>query len=72
MSENIKAIWSFSLDTECPKCGEDFDVNSAGENGTCYIEDVRLQVCEQDTYNSKNIEVECPNCKHEFIVDCEY
>ena len=68
MSENEKAQWSISLDCDCPKCRETFglmddpdfwhgEIKQAGEHGT---------------KASKDYEVTCPECGHEFKVDFEY
>jgi hypothetical protein len=43
---------------ECPKCEEWINfLDYPAEIGT---------------ENSKNVEVVCPECEHEFKVDCEY
>jgi len=68
--ENINAFWSFSLDCECPNCKKDLNLDDM--NYYSYVSDLQLQVCEQDTINSSNIEVHCHHCEHDFIVDCKY
>lgn len=67
---NYTARWSFSLDTECPKCEHYFNMDSI--NGYSYVIGNELDILEQDTVKSTNIEVQCPRCDHEFIIDCEY
>lgn len=68
--KNTKATWSFSLDTECPNCK--IALNLDDMNYYSYVSDLKLYICEQDTENSRNIEVHCHHCEHEFLVDCQY
>jgi len=68
MSE-IKANWSISLNCDCPKCDEyvdllDYDDFWDSRNS--------MQVCEQDTPITTNVEVTCPKCLEVFIVDFQY
>lgn len=60
---NPLATWSISLDAECPSCAASvnlIDLDSFRDSGTQPLE------------TAKNVEVRCPFCKHEFIVDLEY
>lgn len=68
--KNVKAYWSFDLMTECPEC--EADLNLDNMDGFSYVSDLELQVLEQDTDKSTNIEIECPYCNHTFKVDCIY
>ena len=67
---NTTATWSFSLDCECPVCNMQFDVCTSDSAHDLFGNG--LQVCEQDTPLSTDIEVICPHCEHEFVIDCEY
>lgn len=64
----IYATWSLSLDCECPACKEDVDLLRAD------FWDGResMQACEHNTEASRDVEVLCPECGHEFKVDLEY
>jgi len=68
--ENVKARWSFSLDCECPNCKKDLNLDAM--NYYSYVDALELQICEQDTVKSTNIEVHCHLCNHDFSVDCQY
>ncbi len=65
--ENIKAIWSLSLDCTCPKCEEDFDILDEDD-----FWGRGIHVAEHDTPRSRGVEVVCPNCKYTFTVDLVY
>jgi hypothetical protein len=62
------ATWSISLDTECPKCGEEFDMLCT----TDFWEDNHFELCEHGTEQTENVDAYCPHCDHEFKVDLEY
>ena len=68
MSNPILAIWSLSLDGECPKCKNDVDLLRANN----FWDGRQLQACETATERSNNLEVDCPECDHKFIVECDY
>jgi predicted RNA-binding Zn-ribbon protein involved in translation (DUF1610 family) len=67
--ENQIASWSISLDTECPKCGEDFDILNTEPD---FWLDTKLEPLEHDTKKSKDYKVICPECGHKFPVDFTY
>lgn len=60
----ISAQWNLSLNCDCPSCGEFVDLLDADD----FWGGRKLEACEQ----KKGVEVVCPNCSHEFIVDLEY
>ncbi|UZW62719.1 hypothetical protein [Lysobacter enzymogenes] len=62
------AIWSFSLDADCPGCGEYVDLLSYAD----FWDGRALDACEHHTDRSRDVEVICPECGHEFKVDLEY
>jgi phage FluMu protein Com len=68
-TENVKASWSISLDCKCPACKIKFDVLRLAAQPVQSGSMVPLEV---DTVASRDIEVKCPACDHEFLVDCEY
>ena len=62
-----KAVWSISLDCQCQQCGNDIDLLDTDD----FI-DNGISPIEHDTYRTKNYEVTCPECAHEFLVDFVY
>ena len=64
----VKATWSISLDCECPGCKEQVNLLDY----TDFWDGRHLEVPEHDTDRSTDVEVVCPECGHEFEVDCEY
>lgn len=67
--KNQIAAWSISLDTECPKCHEDFNILNVHSD---FWIDSKIEPIEHDTEKSKNYEVICPVCNNEFLVDFTY
>lgn len=65
---NVIATWSVSLDCTCPQCSEDFDVMDIPD----FWDGRKLEIPESNTDRSRNIEVQCPKCDHEFMIDCEW
>jgi len=62
---NPVACWSFSLDIECPKCGHDLDL----------VENDDFWDGRPNSFNilhSKDEDIICPECDHEFVCDFEY
>lgn len=69
MSKRETATWSISLDTECPKCGEEFDMLGTPD----FWEDKsNWKLCEHDTEQTEGVDTYCPKCGHDFKVDLEY
>ncbi|NCH77930.1 hypothetical protein [Cronobacter sakazakii] len=66
---NHSAVWNITLHTECPKCDEYFDIINAQDD---FWMDARFGCYEHDTPATTGVEVECPECGHEFKVDFEY
>lgn len=62
------AFWSISLDCECPSCGEDVDLLRAPDFG----EGKGIKPIEIGTDEAENLAVQCPECDHEFNVECLY
>jgi hypothetical protein len=64
-----RATWSLSLDTECPACGEYFDMLCTPD---FWEDSMGLEICEHGTERSEGFGTHCPKCDHEFEVDLEY
>lgn len=62
------ACWSISLDVECPGCEQDVNLLNYPD----FWDGRRLEICETRTDRSRNVEVRCPECDHDFLVDLEY
>jgi len=65
----IYANWSITLNTECPKCEECFDLIEQDDD---FWVDALYKACEHDTRNTRDVDVECPACGHKFKVDFCY
>lgn len=67
-AEKIHAYWSLSLDCDCPRCKEHVNLLD-------YVDfwgSRKFEACENNTDRSRDVEVVCPECGHEFNVDLEY
>ena len=62
------AIWSVSLDCYCPACKEYVNLLDY----TDFWDGREIDVPECGTERSRDVEVKCPKCDHEFIVDLVY
>lgn len=65
MDKNTTAYWSLSLDTECPKCGHNFDL-------LCDPDFWEFSGAKQACEEIKGYETCCPECNHEFKTDFVY
>ena len=63
------ATWSISLDCDCPKCGEWFDLLGGD---SIWPERSEIDPLEHGTTWTKDLEVTCPECGADFVVDLEY
>ena len=66
---NIKATWSIELNCHCPSCEQYVNICDSTEFWYTYP---NLEIAEHETERTTGMEVVCPNCGHEFKVDCEY
>ena len=66
--KKVIATWSVSLDTKCPECGEYVDLLDDPD----FWDGRKLEIGENGTKNSENVEVICPKCEAYFNVECEY
>lgn len=66
--QNPTAIWNLSLNVDCPQCGEYVNLLDDPD----FFDGRELEPCETRTEHSRDVEVQCPNCEHEFVVDLEY
>ncbi|AXH43545.1 hypothetical protein HOV55_gp27 [Erwinia phage vB_EhrS_59] len=69
MSKNY-ADWNITLNTTCPECEEYFDLIEQDDD--FWVDGGRAEMCEHDTHRTKDVDVECPECGHEFKVDFAY
>ena len=65
---NPTATWLICMYAECPKCRKEVDLLEAPD----FWDGRKLDLGENLTERCKNVEVVCPECSHEFIVDIEY
>lgn len=65
---NITATWTVELHCTCPKCNEWVDLLEYPD----FWDGMHLDIAEHGTERSRGVEVLCPECDHEFSVDCEY
>jgi len=66
--EKTIATWSISLDCDCPACKENVNLLDY----TDFWDGRQLDVPEHGTERSRDVDVQCPECAHEFTVDLEY
>ena len=62
------ATWAVKLNCECPGCKEYVDLLEYPD----FWDGRDLEVAEHGTDRSKNVEVICPKCDHEFSVFLEW
>lgn len=62
------ALWSVSLDADCPACEQNVNLLDYGD----FWDGRKLEIPEHGTDRSRDVEVVCPDCGHEFSVDLEY
>jgi len=67
-NKSVTATWIVHLDSTCPSCHEIVDLLAASD----FWRARSLNITEHGTARSKAVEVTCPQCVHEFKVDCEY
>ena len=65
-----KATWIVELNADCPNCKEYVNLLD-------YLEFwdekyFQLNIAENGTDRSKDVNVVCPECNHDFTVDLEY
>ena len=64
----VTALWRIELNCTCPNCNEYVNLLDCCD----FWDGIKLEIGENNTYRSRNIEVICPDCDHEFEVDCDY
>lgn len=64
------ATWTLSLTCECPHCKEWVDLLDYPDFWDAHSGS--LDVCEHGTKRSNGVEVTCPQCNHDFKINCEY
>lgn len=67
---HFTAEWRVSLTTDCPKCGKTVDLLDSPDfwdtHGSSF------EIAEHMTEGSRDVEVDCPECLEEFVVDLVY
>ena len=66
--KKVIATWWISLNCDCPECGENVDLLDDPD----FWDGRKLEIGENGTENSENVEVICPECDAYFNVICEY
>lgn len=66
-NSNPTAHWDIDLYTNCPMCEHWFDLLDIDD-----IWHMGFEPIEHGTENTRNFEVTCPECDHDFKVDFEY
>lgn len=66
--DNVVAYWEIELNTTCPSC--DQDVNLLDDPD--FWDGRNLEIGETMTDRSRNVNVFCPECQHEFTVELQY
>lgn len=64
---NVKANWILRLDCNCDECNQLIDLTVSNDLWARGVTPL-----ESGTPRSKNIEVYCESCDHNFLVDLEY
>ena len=64
----IVADWHIELNAECPSCGVNVNLLEAQD----FWDGRMLEICENHTEASNNLEVHCPKCYQEFKVCCRW
>lgn len=63
--ETVAATWYVELKCTCPHCDEWVDLLDSPD----FFEYHRIDIPEHDTYRTKDMEVDCPECGEEFLAD---
>lgn len=66
--KDVIATWTVELNCICPGCEEHVDLLDYAD----FWDGRMLDVPEHGTERSKDVEVVCPKCAHEFAVTCEF
>ena len=64
----VAAQWDIHLHADCPHCKEWVDLLDYAD----FWDGRDLEIAEHGTERSRAVEVVCPECGHDFEVDCEY
>lgn len=63
---SIQAQWEVELNCYCPECNQFVNLLEAAD----FWDGRKLDIPEHDTEYSNNLEVNCPECNHDFEVCC--
>lgn len=64
----IKATWVVELNCTCPECRKYVDLTDCSD----FFHGNPPKIGEHGTERTTNMEASCPECGHEFLVDCLY
>ena len=62
------ATWTVTLNCDCPACKEYVDLLNYSD----FWDGRKLDIPEHGTDRTKNVEVVCPECNHDFTVELDY
>jgi hypothetical protein len=62
---SVSAVWELSLYCDCPICGASVDLLDVPN----FWDGRALRPCEHGTDRSRGVEVSCPICQEDFVVD---
>jgi hypothetical protein len=65
---NTIATWTVQLNCDCPGCKEWVDLLNYPD----FFDGRKLDIGDHGTPKTTGMEVVCPECGHEFLVDLEY
>jgi len=65
---NTIATWTVELNCDCPGCKEWVNLLNYPD----FFDGSTLKIAEHGTPKTTGMEVVCPECGHEFLVDLEY
>lgn len=66
---SIPATWKIELTAECPHCEETIDFLDSPD---FFKDHPQINLGEFGTPATEGVEVFCPHCNREFLVDLEY
>ena len=71
--QNCSGRWNISLWTDCPNCGESFDIYDIEESLGSGGEFPNIEIGIHWEGLNKLEDFKCPECKQELVMyDCEY
>lgn len=65
---SIKATWNIELNCDCPFCEQHVDLLDYPD----FWDGRSIELGENGTDRAANVEVICPKCRRELVVDLQY